>query len=237
MSDNFVKKSFTEEDITWHSKEEALLDEMGISRDETEKLRKTMLSADEAVCAKQEELTAIRQHKGRKENWQEFLDVKARMGRVMYGPDVLRQLRIILPNMVALDGRVRGTISLNTPVVRTYEDGFHWGMDYIGWIYRGENPEYTIDIVDEDGVPKGNRQGYRTLLLQNIVRVDGTGKWVLKANGVVQDGSGWPLKVITEEQAFQAFGSPSMGQGGDSYRRQLWEFRNGKKKFNFKMVF
>jgi hypothetical protein len=227
MSDDFVK-TITDEDVAWHNKEEALLEEMGLTRNDTDKLRKTMLSADEAVCAKQEELTRIRQHKGRKENWQEFLDTKARMGRVLSGHDVIRHLRTILPQLRCADGRVRKTLSLFSPVVRTYEDGFHPGWEYLGWIQSHLNPEYTIDIVDADGVPKGKINGWRTFLLNVIIRKDGTGKWILKSNGVVADGTGLPLKIITEEQALRAFGYPTNGATASEYRRQLWEFRNGK---------
>jgi hypothetical protein len=229
MSDDFVKKDFTPEDVTWHNKEEALLEEMGLTRNDTEKLRKTMLSADEAVCAKSEELTAIRQHKGRRPNWQEFVDSVARMGRVLPGNEVVRRLRTILPQLRVHDGRVRGTWSLFSPIIKTFEDGFHSGWEYIGWCYSDWNPEYQVDYCDEDGVPKGNRQGYRTLLLRNITKMDGTGRWTLKAKGIVLDGTGLPLKIITEVSALKAFGYPSGGQGRDSYLRQLYDFRHGIK--------
>lgn len=229
MSDDFVKQDFSVADEAWHNKEEALLEEMGLNRNETDKLRKTMLSADEAVHAKQEELTNIRQHKGRRSNWQEFADVKARMGDVKYGAAIVKQLRTVLPALKCADGRVRGTISLFSPTVKTFEDGYHWGMEYVGWIYKDWNPEYQIDYTDEDGVPKGNRQGWRTLLLRNLIKKDGTGQWMLKANGIVKDGTGWPLRILTEDQVLKAFGDPSGGQGRDSYRGQLYEFRHGIK--------
>ena len=228
MSNDFVK-TITPEDVTWHNKEEALLEEMGLNRSETDKLRKTMLSADEAVHAKSEELTSIRQHKGRRPNWQEFVDSIARMGLVLPGSEVVRRLRTILPQLRVHDGRVRGTWSLFSPIIKTFEDGFHPGWEYVGWIYSDWNPEYQVDYCDEDGVPKGNRQGYRTLLLRNITKMDGTGQWTLKANGVVMDGTGLPLKIITEAAALKAFGDPSGGPGRDSYRSQLYDFRNGIK--------
>jgi hypothetical protein len=232
LSDSYVKKDISPEDEAWHSKEAALMEEMGITGNtaaDAAKLRKSMLSAEEAVCAKQEEMTAIRQHKGRKQDWQEYLDMKARMGRVYMGCDLLRKLRILLPDMKAVDGHVRGTISINSPVVRTYEDGYHWGMDYIGWIYEDWNPEFRIDYVDEDGVPKGSRQGYVDFFLHNIIRKDGTGDFVLKGNGIVQDGTGIPLKILTEEKIKKVFGEPSQGPGRSKYVRQLWRFRHGLK--------
>ena len=229
MSDDFVKKDFSIEDETWHNKEAALMEEMGITgrtAEDAAKLRKTMLSASEAVQAKQEELTAIRQHKGRRDDWQDYLDMRARMGQVIQGPELLRKLRTLFPNMKHAGGRVRGTISLVTPVTRTYEDGFHWGMDYLGWIYADWNPEYQIDYVDEDGVPRGNRQGWRTLLLRNITRKDGTGAFVLKGQRIVKDGTGRPLKIVTEDKVKKVFGEPS-GAARSKYVRQLWRFRHG----------
>lgn len=229
MSDDFVKKHFTADQIAVEERKSALLDEMGLTLADTEKLRKTMLSADEAVVAKSEENTRIRQHKGRKKNWQVFLDTKARMGRVLSGNDVIKHLRTILPHLRPADGRVRQTVSLFSPIVRTFEDGYHAGWEYLGWIQKNLNPEYEIDICDNDGVPRGQIRGWRTLLLSLITRKDGTGQWQLKEKGIVQDGSGLPLKIITERMALEAFGDPSNGATSSEYRRQLWEYRNGKR--------
>jgi hypothetical protein len=229
MSDDFVKQNFSAEDVAWHNKEEALLEEMGITRNEADKLRRTMISAGEAVHAKSEELTRIRQHKGRKPNWLEFVDSKARMGQVLPACEVIRRFKSIVPQLRCADGRIRGTVAMFAPVVRTYEDGFHPGWDYIGSIQSDWSPEYEIDLVDEDGVPRGRKHGWRTPLLTSIIRKDGTGRWMLKSQGIVQDGTGLPLKIITEDQALRAFGHPTNGATASSYRRQLWEFRNGKR--------
>ena len=230
MSDDFIKKYFTEEDEAWHNKEAALMEEMGITGNtaaDAEKLRKQMLPAKEAVIAKQEEMTAIRQHKGRRDDWQDYLDMRARMGRVIDGPELIRKIRVLLPYITLCDGRVRGTISINSPIIKTYEDGYHWGMDCIGWVYLDWNPEYQIDYVDEDGVPKGNRQGWRTFLLRNITKKDGTGKVVLKGQGFVMDGTGEPLKILNEAGVKRVFGHPSNGPTASKYVRQLWRFRHG----------
>ena len=230
MSDDYVKNYISPEDETWHNKEAALMEEMGITgrtAEDAAKLRKTMLSASEAVQAKQEELTAIRQHKGRRDDWQDYLDMRSRMGRVIQGPDLIRKLRNLMPGMKYSDGHVRGTVSLVNPIIRTFEDGYHWGMEYIGWIYAEWNPEYQIDYVDDDGVPKGARQGYRTFLLRNIVRKVGTGRVVLKAQGFVRDGTGEPLKILNEPNVKKVFGEPSQGPGRSKYMRQLWRFRHG----------
>lgn len=228
LSDSYVRKDFLPADELEHARAEQLLDEMGLTDRDLGRLRNQMLSHDEAVAAKQEELTHIRQHKGRKPEWQEFLNAKARMGRVFYANDFIARLQTILPQLRCADGRVRETIALFTPLIRTYEDGFHAGWDYIGWIHSTWNPEYTIDYCDEDGVPRGRRNGWRNILLSGITRKDGTGKWTLKGQGVVQDGTGKPLKVITEEQALEAFGYPSNGDTASLYRKALWEFRNDK---------
>lgn len=228
MSDDFVKKEFTEEEISWHNQEEALRDEMGIT--DANDLRKQMLSADEAVCAKGEEIVRIRQNKNRKDNWLEFIDQKARMGRVMSGHDILRLLRVVVPKIKAYDGRVRGTYGLAAPTVKMFDDGVHPGWQYLGWIYTDWNPEYTIDYVDEAGTPTGNRQGWRTLLLRGITLKDGTGEWTLKGAGVVMDGTGLPLNILTEASVDRVFGPPSGNMkdpGRSSYRRQLWRFRHG----------
>lgn len=229
MSDDFVKKYFPAEEETWHNKEAALMEEMGITGTtaaDAKKLRNTMLPAQEAVIAKQEEMTHIRQHKGRRDDWEDYLDMRARMGKVMMGSELIRKLRVLLPDLKCADGLVRGTISLSSPVVRSYEDGHHWGMDYIGWIYQDFNPEYQIDIVDEDGVPKGNRQGWRTFLMRNITRKDGTGEVTLKGQGFVKDGTGLPLKILNETDVKRVFGEPS-GAARSKYVRQLWRFRHG----------
>jgi hypothetical protein len=227
MSDDFVKKEFSQEEIAWHNKEEALLDEMGLTTKDVADLRKQTLSANEAISAKSEEMVRIRQSKNRKDNWQEFLDAKARMGRVYSGNDFIRLLRRLVPKLRAYDGRVIDTYGLVCPIVRHFDDGFHPGWEYMGWIYKGWNPEYTIDYMDAADCPTGNRQGWRTFLLRNLVKKNGTGKWVLKADGIVQDGDAWPLKILTEEGVERVFGTPSASDGRSSFRRQLHRFRHG----------
>jgi hypothetical protein len=233
MSDDFVKKEFSEEEVAWHNKEEALLEEMGLTRQDTDQLRKQMFKAEDAVDAKSEEMVKIRQHKNRKDNWQEFLDFKARMGVILSGHDIIRRLRILMPKLRAYDGRVRGTYGLVCPIVRTFEDGFHPGWEYLGWIHSDWNPEYTIDVMDENGILTGEkRQGYRGFLLKNLIKKDGTGAWVLKARGVVKDGTGLPLRLLTEDGVNRVFGDPSgslTSDGRSQYRRQLWRFRHGLK--------
>lgn len=227
LKDSWVTKNFTPADDLAAEREAALLEEMGLEDRDIKKLQQQMLSPDEAVCAKAEELSHIRTTRGRKPEWQEFLDVKARMGRVLPGGEIIYRLRKLLPQLRCHDGTIKGTISLFTPVVRTFEDGFHPGWEYVGWIYRDWNPEYQIDYCDEDGVPIGKRQGWRTLLLNNIIKMDGDGKIVLKERGLVQNGTGLPLRILTEQAADKIFG-PACGYSASLYRRALWNFRNGR---------
>lgn len=236
LSDSWVKKEFAPTEVQAIEQQEALLEEMGVTQSDAAYLRKSAMSADEAVAAKKEELSTIRAHKGRKDNWLEFIDMKARMGCIMPGCEVVRRLRSILPNLLVYDGRVRQTWGLASPVVKTFENGeFKKGWEYLGWCHADWNPEYEIDLVDDDGVPTGiRRQGYRTILLSLITRRDGSGKWDMKADKhgnmrVMRDGTGEALKIITEEGALQAFGYPTNGPTASNYRRQLWEWRNGKK--------
>lgn len=230
LSDSWVKKEFAPQEVHAIEQQEALIEEMGISKSDAAYLRKSALSADEAVAAKKEELSTIRSHKGRKGNWLEYLDQQARMGYILPGSEVVRHLRTIIPQLRVYDGRVRGTWGFASPVIRTYEDGkFKRGWTYLGWCYETWNPEYEVDYVDEDGVPRGRRQGYRTLLLNLITKKDGTGKWQLNDSmSVCQDGTGEPLKIITEAQALSAFGHPTSGPTASNYRKQLYEWRNGK---------
>lgn len=229
MLQDWVKKEFSADDELAQQRKADLLTEMGLEDRDVKRLQNQMLSAEEAVAAKKEELSSIRTHKGRKANWLAYLDTKARAGYVMDGCEVVRRLKSIIPQLRAYDGRVRGTWGLAAPGKMTFEDGFHPGWIYLGWCYSGRNPEYQIDELDDDFCPTGKSlQGYRTLLLNIIIKKDGTGKWMLKEQGIVQDGTGLPLKMTTEDRVLAAFGYPTNGPTASLYRKALWEFRNGK---------
>ena len=219
-------------------REEALLEEIGLTLNDTQKLRDTMLSPDEAVCAKQEELLAIRQHKGRKSDWEEYADSKRRMGYVMHHSEFIRKLRTVVPGLLVTDGRVRGTLALlQVRSIPVREVPQYLGPErtnfmcpvYIGWIHSGEMPEYEIDIIDDAQCAIGQRRGWRTILLRMIVR------WnkMLKPNGEFEvDIHGVPRResrasLITEAQALKAFGVPTQGFiTATGYRHQLFNFRN-----------
>ena len=237
MSDNYVKQNFSAEQIAEAERQEALLDEMGIDRTESDKLRKTMLSADEAVCAKGEELERIRQHKGRKKDWDEFIDIKRRMGHVLHHSEFVRQLRIIVPNLIVAPTMRRNQLGLytvrSTPVTEVPDykgsEKLHFSCPiYIGWIEMGYMPEYEIDVVNEAQIPIGQKRGWRTVLLRMIVRwnylMDSRGDFLLDAWGRKKRTS--RASIITEDQTLKAFGLPTQGITASGYRLQLYNFRN-----------
>jgi hypothetical protein len=230
LTDSWVKKEFAPETVVNIQQQESLLEEMGITRDDADYLRKSALSADEAVAGKQEELDTMRIHKGRKKNWLLYIDRQARMGKVLVGSEVVRRLRTILPQLFVYDGRVRGTWGLAYPVIKHFNFELRRGWEYLGWIYSDWNPEYEIDETDDLECVIGRRQGYRTVLLNNIIRTDGDGKWLLTDRMTIrQNGTGLPLNIVTEEKALEAFGYPTNGPTASNYRKYLWEFRNGRK--------
>lgn len=212
LTDSFIKKDFTPEEEAFEQKEDALLEEMGITRGEPEKLRKMMLSADEAVHMKSEELERLRTKKNRKDNWQEFVDTKRRLGAVLYTNEVIKRLRVIIPSLKVVDGRVRNQVSLNRYTYRVFTDKWgqkttKWGWEYMDWLQSPYSSEYEVDKVNDVGVAIGHKwRGYRTILL-NLIK----------------------HKVITEAHAVEQFGEPTNGATASEYRRQLWEFRNGRK--------
>lgn len=237
LADSYVKKDINPVDELEIQRQESLLKEMGINRNEADKLRGTMLSPQEAVCAKQEELVRARQHKGRKSDWEEFADAKRRMGRVMHHSEFVRRLRTIVPNLVVAQGGQRNRLGLysvrSTPVseVPTYAgpEKHHFPCPvYLGWIEMGVMPEYEIDITNDVQIAIGQKRGWRTVLLSMIVR------WHLRLNALGEpalDMWNRPTRLarasfITEEQALDAFGHPSNGATASNYRKQLYEFRN-----------
>lgn len=245
LQDSYVKKGFTPADEHEEQRKADLLEEMGITQYDVDKLKKMMLSADEAVCAKTEELNDIRQKKGRKEEWEEFIDAKRRMGRVLHHSDIIRRLRSIVPNLLVCRGGQRDRIGLyvlrNTAV--TAIQGYPlWNrkMDfvdcpyYISFLELGESPEYEIDIVNDVQVAIGQKRGWRSLLVRLIARRASHCKACeqFDPKGFKPHPhpnlKGRPTSIISERQALAAFGPPTSGmQTASNYRRQLHEFRNG----------
>jgi hypothetical protein len=225
-------------------RQEVLLEEMGINRNEADKLRKTMMDHKDAVAAKEEELTRMRQHRGRKDDWEEWVDKKRRMGRVMHHSEFIRRLRTIVPKLMVTRAAVNGCISLydirNTPVreAPNYKGPEKWYFEmpiYIGWIGEGIMPEYEVDVVNDVGVPIGQWRGWRTILLR-MITIWNHEHFLTSTAGVTElkfnlDVWGRKIRVsrgsiITEDQALQAFGYPTQGNTASAYRQQLYEFRN-----------
>ena len=245
LSDSFVKKEFTpieQQENLDRERAQAYLEEAGLEGRETDKLRKTMLSSEEAVAAKDEELTNVRQRRGLKKDWGEFLDIKRRMGLVLHHSEFLYRLRKIIPQLTVARGLQRNRLGLytfrNTPTdeIKDYlgRKKFIDCPIYLGWIDLGYLPEYEIDIVNDVGVAVGQRRSYRTVLLNMIARRHrcercGQGE---KARPMpcpwTSPGCGWPASIITERQAESVFGQPTNGATASWYRMRLYDFRNGR---------
>jgi hypothetical protein len=241
LQDSFVKTTPEELKSTLERDEQMkadLLEEMGITKHDVDKLRGMMLSSEEAVIAKKEELDHIRSYKGRKEQWDEFVEVKRRMGRVMHHTEIIDRLRTILPNLIVCRGGQQGKISLNiirnTPISEI--DNYPlWNrtMDwvecpvYIGFLDLGYSPEYEIDIVNDVDVAIGQKRGWRTLLLRLHMRRKAHCE-LCKLNPPAHPALKGPkTSIVTEEQMYKAFGFPTNGATATNYRRQLWQFRHG----------
>lgn len=232
LSDSRVVKKFEAKDVLEIERQEALLDEMGLDRTETAKLRKTMLSANEAVAAKKEELTNIKQHKGRKKDWEEFVDAKRRQGHILHHVDFFARLRKIVPGLILADGRMRDTVSAYIWRRNSYTDPetkkVRSGIVYLGWVSTLWIPEFEIDIVDEAGVAIRSKRGWRTFLMRLLTRREPT---VCKC---YSDGRNYPCicplgapeAIVTEDQVKSAFGDP-VGPTAYVYLEQMYQFRNG----------
>jgi hypothetical protein len=245
LQDSYVKKGFEKGDELEEQRKADLLEEMGLTTSDVDKLQKMMLSADEAVCAKQEELLDIRQKKSRKEEWEEFVDAKRRMGRVLHHSELIRRFRTIIPNLIVSRAAQVNRISLyvvkNTPITEIKDYPLtNNGMAFvdvpyfISFLELGESPEYEIDLVNDAQVAIGQKRGYRSLLLRLICRRATHCKACehYDPKGFVAHPhphlKGPATSIITERQALAAFGHPTNGmQTASNYRKQLYEFRHG----------
>jgi hypothetical protein len=244
LQDSYVKKGFEPGDELEEQRKADLLKEMGITQYDVDKLKGMQLSADEAVCAKQEELETIRQQKGRKKEWEEFVDAKRRMGRVLHHSEIIRRLRGIIPGLLVCRGGQLGRIGLyvvrNTPI--TEIKGYPlWNrkMDwvdcpyFISFLEEGESPEYEIDLVNDVQVAVGQKRGWRSVLLRLVLRRATHCKLCEQYDPKGFQAHPHPhlkgpkTSIIDERQAAAAFGWPSNGPTASNYRQQLFEFRNG----------
>lgn len=218
---DYVKQEFSPEQEKLGREEEmkrAFLEEAGIEDMDASKLRKQLLSADEAVAAKTEQLEDIRIRKSRKPDWDEYVDAKRRWGYARHHSDILARLRRLIPNLYADDGFVKNTISLyiwdrNQPFEINDKVNLKIGGTVnLGWIQKGWSPEYEIDIPNDVGVAVRQLRGYRTMLIRLICRRDAV--------------TFMPKSLFTEEQAWKEFGFPTNGATASKYREHLWKFRN-----------
>jgi hypothetical protein len=217
---------------------------MGITQYDVDKLKSMQLSADEAVCAKSEELETIRQKKSRKDEWEEFIDVKRRMGRVLHHSEIIKRLRVIVPNLLVCRGGQKDRIGLyvvrNTPIKEIQNYPLHnRQMDwvecpyFISFLEIGESPEYEIDFVNDVQVAIGQKRGWRSVLLRLIARRASHGKECeqFDPKGFKPHPhpalKGRPTSIISERQALAVFGHPTNGPTASNYRKQLFEFYNG----------
>jgi hypothetical protein len=220
MSNDYVKRDFTptEEAIGRDAEmKRAFLEEAGLEGASVEYLRKQMLSGEEAIAAKKEQLDDIRVRKSRKPDWDEYVDAKRRWGRALHHSDLIRSFRKLIPNLCVIDGVMRhkdGSIDLGIYVWdRTAPfESKTGGTVYLGYMHSGWNPEYEIDLVNEVGIATRKLRGWRTTLLNMICRRD--------------PQTFYPKSVLTEEQAQEEFGFPTNGNTASNYRERLYRFRN-----------
>lgn len=239
LIDSWVKKEFDASFSIEEERKGALLEAMGLEDRDVQKLQKMMLSPDEAVEAKAEELARIRIHKGRKPDWEEFIDFERRMGRALQPSEFIRKLRTAIPTLIVAPAAQPRRASLyvlrNVPVeeVPDYR-GQLKRIElpiYVGWLDLHLLPEYEIDLPNDAGVAIKQIRGWRTILLRLHCR-----KFLCERcqQGEVSNRKGCGLRgcgkrtpLVSEQTMLVTFGPPSNGATASNYRRQLYEFRNG----------
>lgn len=212
---DFVRTEYTEAEKQANRDQEmrdALMEETGLEGASVQKLRDTMLPSEEAVIAKTEQMDDIRARKSRKPDWDEFVDAKRRWGKAMHHTEILARLRRLIPNLYVDEGTIRNTLSLYIWDRNQPFEGKVGGTVFLAWIHLGWNPEYEVDIVDDIGVAKSQKRGWRTVLIRMITR--------RRAHTFL------PASLFTEEQAWAEFGYPTNGNTASKYREHLFKFRN-----------
>ena len=245
LSDSFVKKEYTAAQLAALEYEEeqkrALLEEMGLDgHQDVEYLRRQQLSHEEAVIAKQEELDKIRRHKGQKDSYEEFIDLKRRLGRIMHHSEFIRRLRKVIPNLIVARGGVKGDIGLYVSRTIPREEITDYIGDwayveapiYVGYLDEGFMPEYEVDFTNDVGVAVAKWRGWRTILLNLYCRryrceKCRQGEFPKPLPCGFQDRQcGHQTSLINGEDLEKEFGYPTNGTTASWYRKKLWEFAN-----------
>lgn len=239
LQDSWVKKEFDASFSLEEERKASLLEAMGLTQHDVDALRKTMLSSDEAVCAKAEELQAIRQHKGRKADWEEFIDFNRRLGKAMPATEFIGKLRLAVPRLIVAPAaeptKVGLYVTRNIPAeeVAGYRGSFrHVEVPlYIGWVDLKLLPEYEIDLVNEVGVAVRQIRGWRTILLRLHCRRSlcpaCSGGEFPRTLGCGKGQCGKATSLVDQDTLLRVFGPPTNGATASHYRKRLYDFRNG----------
>ena len=215
MLKDYVKKQYTPEEKQQNlemERQQALFEEAGLEDMTAQKLRDTMLTADEAIEAKAEQLENVRIRKSRKTDWDEYVDAPRRWGRALHHSEIISRLRQFIPGLYVQPALQSRRLSLYIWDRNQKFDDKVGGTVFLAWIEQGWNPEYEIDIVNDVGIAIGQKRGWRTLLLRLICRRNAE--------------TFSPCSIITEDQAYVSFGYPSNGPTASNFRRHLHQFRN-----------
>ena len=228
MLQDYVKKEFSPAELEQNRKremEEAYLEEAGLEDRDIKKLRKTMLSAEEAIAARTEQLDDARIRKSRKPDWDEYIDVKRRFGKAMHHSELIAKLRKLIPGLYVCDGVQKNTLGLYIwDRTHPFQDKTG-GTVFLGWCHKGWSPEYEVDLVNDVGVAISQLRGWRTLLIRMMCRRDSK--------------TFVPKSLFTEQQVLEIFGVPTNGETASKYREHLYKFRNtspGRAKLQYEIA-
>lgn len=145
---------------------------------------------------RQEEASYLAASQQRLPEQNDFIDPRPRLGKLLSHNEFIARLRRALPTLHVQDG-APGCLALYRPTPNGNQ------LLFLGWIYKGESPEYSSYILGRYDVPLKERRGWRTVLLR-----------------LVQTGH------ISERQAIKHFGRPSNGITAKHWNRGLWLARN-----------
>jgi hypothetical protein len=148
------------------------------------------------VLAKRTEELYHQMSSQRRPEQEEHTNPHARLGRPLHHSEFVHRLRRLIPTLALREGQP-GNIALYRPTPNGD------ALVYLGYLYKGDNPEYSTWLLNEWDVPVQERRGWRTTLLRLILN-----------------------STLTEQQVNQVFPRPSNGATASAYRRHLYRFRN-----------